>query len=275
MKMKVIDSRIMTIKDKQKASLDVLVRLNDFCQEHGIRCYLAYGTLLGAIRHQGFIPWDDDVDVFVPRPEYEFLLRNYQDDTGLTRIVSNISDKGYLLPYAKIENTQTVRIVNSKRDTHGIGIDIFPLDGLPEDLIRAEAVFQENNRKFINVLARFQTYRARGTGSVVNTATFLLERILEKTGVLNNLSLKISKNIYNTDYNSCNKVACVTGMHSGKFRAFDREWFEPEWTAFAGYTMCIPKGYDHILSMVYGDYMTPPPEDGRASTHSDIFMWSD
>ncbi len=113
------------LKEIEKA---MLVRLDDICREHGLRYSIAYGTLLGAMRHGGFIPWDDDVDIVMPRPDYEKLLALRFSD-GKYRILDYRNERHYYYPYAKMIDTRTTLIEHYRVDRPmGVFIDIFPMD---------------------------------------------------------------------------------------------------------------------------------------------------
>ena len=173
----------MTIQDKQKAFLDVLLFLDDFCNKHNLRYYLAYGTLIGTIRHQGFIPWDDDVDVHIPRPDYERLLSEFSDIDGHFKLVSCFTDSDYILPFAKIQNMNTARMIRGEKlDYQGIGIDLFPLDGIPDDLESAEAVFLKQNNRWLKVTNRLERFRAIKPVSLLDRLKSASGRMAFSTG---------------------------------------------------------------------------------------------
>ena len=264
----------MTIREKQKASLDALLFLDDFCKKNNLRYYLAYGTLIGGIRHKGFIPWDDDVDVHIPRPDYERLLSEFSDFSGHFNIVSCHTDPEYILPYAKIQNMNTARVVwGDKLDHQGIGIDLFPLDGIPDDLASAESAFLKQNNKWLKVTNRLERFRAIKPAGILDCLKSLSGRVAFSTGYLSNSIKKLSKSPFAISYDDADKVGTLVGIHSGKFRPFDKTWFEPCRISFEGYELAAPKGYHEILTMIYGDYMQLPPEEKRITTHTDKFVW--
>ena len=266
--------REMNLKDKQRASLDVLKNLKEYCEKENITYYLAYGTLLGAVRHKGFIPWDDDVDVMIPRPDYEKLLSGYRDETNRFKLISCFSDNKYNLPYAKLDNLKTARLTSDGAlESRGIGIDLFPLDGVPVDLKSAEIIFKRNNRIFLKVINRFSTYMQMSPDSAVNRAKRLAGNAASVTGALNRITRHIAGKMYSPDYDECRTIACVTGIHSGRFVPFDREWFNNKELEFEGELFNCPDGYDEVLKKIYGDYMMVPPEADRKSTHTDVFVW--
>ena len=121
----------LSLEECKKISLDILLDIRDFCDAHDITYYLSVGTLLGAIRHKGYIPWDDDIDIMMPRPDYKRLLDEYD---GKYRILKPETGRLY---YAKAYDTSTVRyepgVDYNKYDPIGVDIDIFPLDGMVDD----------------------------------------------------------------------------------------------------------------------------------------------
>ena len=266
--------RIMTVEEKQKASLETLKHVKDYCDANGIRYYLAYGTLLGAVRHKGFIPWDDDVDLHIPRPDYERLLSEYHDDTGQFKLVSCFNDRKYFLPFAKIKNCRTARLnPDGSIDPEGIGIDLFPLDGIPDDIASAKKLFERQNNKFIKVINRMYTYSMTPASSAMNTLKLIAGKAGMKSGFVNQVARGIAKKMYKESYSDCLMVACVTGIHSGRFLPFSREWFNPVQLEFEGEPFSCPAGYHEILKKIYGDYMVIPPEADRQSTHTEKFVW--
>ena len=266
--------KYLSIEEKQRVSLDALVFLDDYCRKNGLRYYLAYGTLIGAVRHKGFIPWDDDIDVHIPRPDYEYILSNFNDPNGNFELYSCFSDKEYILPYAKIQNKNTARVIWGERlDHQGIGIDLFPLDGIPEDLEVAEREFLKQNKKWLKVTNRLERFRGIKPNTGMNYLKSILGKIAFSSGFLSRSIKELSISPFNIQYEEASKVATLVGLYSGKFRPFKKEWFNPSQVDFSGYRFTAPSGYHEILSLLYGDYMHLPPEDERRSTHTDLFIW--
>ena len=124
----------MTLQEVQKVSLDILKDVHDFCESHNIKYSLAYGTLLGAVRHKGFIPWDDDVDIIIPRPDYERFCREYYSSHGYKLYCPE--DPANYMVFARVcDNEHTLVKTNHPwaSEQTGVWIDIFPFEGLPSD----------------------------------------------------------------------------------------------------------------------------------------------
>ena len=270
-----VEYKELSLSEKQKVSLEILVFVHSFCESHNIRYYLAYGTLLGAIRHQGFIPWDDDVDIFVPRSDYDRLSHEFTE-TPEYKLVTCFNTKGYCYPFAKVMRKNTKMLLPSgKIYDQGIGIDLFPVDGIPNtmDLDTAKKIFEKENNVFIELIANKDLYKFSKPDSKKNRAKLLVYDFYEKFNVLQNRTKKICIDPYGTDYDECERVASVVGLHSGKFRPYPKKWFEPAKVVFEGVELIAPSGYEEILRMIYGDYMKLPPEEKRETTHLADYIW--
>lgn len=128
-----IKGKELSIEEVKKIIFDILVDFDNFCSTYKLNYSLAGGTLLGAVRHKGFIPWDDDIDVYMPRKDYDFLLTNY-NNWGKNKGYKIISSKnsGFYMMIAKIINTKTIAIEKNRTEKIGVWIDILPVDYVGE-----------------------------------------------------------------------------------------------------------------------------------------------
>ena len=137
----------LNLQELKEIEFDILKVFDAFCKEHNIRYYFAYGTLLGAIRYKKFIPWDDDVDVLVPREDYERLIAIYNDSEKY-RLFSSERDANFLFPFAKLCDMTTRKIEGNQFNgvELGVDIDIFPLDYWDNNLEKAKKEAKRINK---------------------------------------------------------------------------------------------------------------------------------
>lgn len=255
--------------------LGLLMDFDSFAKRHGLRYSLAYGTLLGCVRHSGFIPWDDDIDLVMPRPDYERMLALAYD--GMDCVCFKNERNGLLLyPYTKIARTDVV--VDEPWwwgwGTQHMFIDLFPLDGLPNERSQAEGVLTEAR----SVLKKINRSDARH-GPRSNKAKNLLKRfyIASKGGK------KWQKRNYaefnclvnRHPYQSCSTVGQMA-LPDKKSLMFPRTWFDAtEVGVFEGHEFPIPSHAEEILTMIYGDWQSFPPQELRKGHCTEAFVRSD
>ena len=126
----------ISIEELKDLQTGIAVMVHDFCQEHGIRYFLGYGSLIGAVRHKGYIPWDEDIDLGMPRPDYERFIHTFPGAYPDLKVFAPELDPGYYAPYANVCLEGTL-LVEQNLSHHGreigVKVDIFPIDGAPSD----------------------------------------------------------------------------------------------------------------------------------------------
>ena len=259
------------LRELQLATLEVLKTVVDFCNKNGLRYYLSEGSLLGGIRHGGFIPWDDDMDIAMPRDDYEKFIKLWNTNVyNECRLFHQSTYKKYYLTFAKVIFTGKCRFssliragLKSMNEVKGPGIDIFPLDEtcpLSLDLLKRAS----NIRKYRNILLTKVYYiknRKKRKGYRMK-AHFMSYKSLHKklTALYTKDNGKGEK--YITNFGSAYNVAK---------EIFPKDYFEPaREIEFEGFTVTVPNKSEEVLTLIYGDFMTPPPEDQRVCPHKYI-----
>lgn len=256
----------LTLDEIKKISLDILDDIAAFCDANNITYFLSVGTLLGAVRHKGFIPWDDDVDIMMPRPDYIRFLNTYTNE----RFKVYKPEEGRLY-YAKVYDTKTVKyekdIDYGKNRALGVDVDIFPLDGIVNDQKVIDKLYKR--AVFLETLLRLSNQPVFNRGKNPIKA---LNRIIPRIIGSRNLVRMIEKNAMTYDYDTSDYVIRMRWSPNGFTGALSKEVYEKDYGEFEGRKYCIPKGYDAFLTAFFGDYMTLPPEDKRV-THSYDAYW--
>lgn len=267
--------RDISLEEAKRLELEILINVADFCEKHGLRYYLAYGTLIGAIRHKGFIPWDDDIDIWMPRSDYNKLIEIYNaenEDKTFHLIAPTAKESGFHT-FVKIinVNTEKIEMGQKKGSVLGVDIDIFPLDGEPED--------EKENEKWYKKLK--QLYK-RYTFSCKSLDGYPLKtkiHILLYRGDAprrNKIFAETLKLHAQYPYEECKYVGAMESIDIGLKERYEREWFEESvMVEFEGLSFRAPKGYHEVLTKTYGDYMQLPPESKRVTHHSNTMKWKD
>lgn len=243
-----------TLDKLHAVQLDMLDLIDGFCEKNNLSYYLAYGTLLGAVRHNGFIPWDDDVDIIMPRKDYEYLEEHISETMGEKYFFqSSYTDKHYGRSFSKIRINNTIFLEDDDSNVegrhHGIFIDIFVM----EDCGSTETGFFAIKRKIYKIIDSYIVLKRSNMTVPMNKKFFgiLPIDILIK---LRELLKKGRGSNYYVEY---------LGITS-------KEAFEPAKTlSFEGKSYKVPNKYDEILTGIYGDYMQLPPIEKRV-THNPV-----
>lgn len=252
----------------QPLEKDILFHLLDFFEENNIKYFTSGGTTLGSVRHGGFIPWDDDVDLFLPRKEYDrFLELSKGKLLGGYIEIKKPGDKNYIYPFAKACNKNTViyeKCVSDRKYAIGIFVDIFPLDVVYNNSFkRALLILRSKNRRSMLESASSQINLSK-KGSfkwLLKQSIRMLQKPLAKAIGVERLAKSIDNLAKKTNNRSEDLVGNIVWCY--KFRDYCRaKCFSDSCTGqFEGRNILNPVGYDEYLTKIYGDYMKLPPKD--------------
>ncbi len=258
--MKTIDTN-----ELKTIQLKILDKVDDFCQANGINYFLTYGTLIGAVRHKGYIPWDDDIDIGMLREDYDKFVATFNGFHEDYTLHSSEGEKWYPLPFAKVGFNKSVLQEENEmlKQNIGVNIDVFPFDRLPSNKLRA---------KIVRLKAKLLRNMITLKGMVPNKDRTLTKRILLR--VLKFVLLPFSGSAL-VGMQIRNATACKEKSNSvaplvwewWQTNDIETEKLEPCKMVFEGKEYLAPVGYDQWLRGKYGDYMQLPPEEKRVSHH--------
>ena len=264
----------VSVQELKEIELNILLEIDQFCRRHGLRYYLSSGTLLGAIRHKGFIPWDDDADVMMPRPDFDRFMNLYQSDKY---IMNYPGKRGYFQSIGKLAHTGTILIqkLPLADEPIGVHVDILPLDGEPDDDVEFKKhlyALKLLHRRSLH-LRRLRFFPI--TFEYIKTC-FQKIREFRKTMFMSfpRVYRKIDKIVHRYDYECSKYVGYITMSRYGAKQRHCRQLFDDSISVeFEGHDFLAPAGYDEYLRNLFGDYMQLPPEDKRVSAHVWTAYW--
>ena len=262
------NKREVTLDEIRTVQLGILNKIHEFCVKNNIRYSLCGGTLLGAVRHKGYIPWDDDVDIFMPRPDYERFFASFNGNYDNVVAQCYLNDQAIFYYYGKVYDSRTIMIENDLCRT-GVYIDVFPIDGMPNTVEEAEQIrhqtylFSENLKhttKYHEIDGRFSSF----VKYYLKVLFYPSRRktINEYHDLISRYKFDESEyaGVYYTRYGLRER------LNSNVFKTFIDMPFE-------GVLYKCIADYDTYLTSLYGDYMKLPPPEKRVSHHPHKAYW--
>ena len=265
----------LSLKELQSECLNILKDVHNFCVTNEIKYSVAYGTLIGTLRHKGFIPWDDDVDIIMPRPDYDRFCKIYKSDRFKLKCPENSTD--CMIAFARVYDDKRTVVDHCRPwcwNESGVWIDIFPADGVSDDYEAFRRDYQSIWKLFRHLVrARFSCGRIREEDSIIRVIKKVAKRCLFLNGfVAKWLNRELVKRTRSIPFGE-------TG-HWGQLSSPD----DPEWhdiktfsstilMKFEDMEVMVMNGYDEVLHQIYGDYMKLPPEDQREAHDFNKKVW--
>lgn len=260
-----------SLRTMQEMLTDMLKHFHDFCSLYSLRYYVFGGTALGAARHKGFIPWDDDLDVCMPRPDYEKLMKIYSIKNQNKRYVLETlnSSKEYYYSFSKIYDTETTLIEFVRNPLkRGIYIDIFPLDGVSDN-----SLFAKCRCCFINLILQVKMILAivpdKKRSVIKNSFVYFTHMI----GLIfcfkeRSFAILIDKLAQHNDYEKASLVGNLVSGWGYKGVMDKKVYGKGKKAQFETIKIICPEKNEIHLTKLYGDWKTPPPETKRTTHHS-------
>lgn len=257
----------MKLNDHHRVLLDILIYVDEICRRHQLRYYLVGGTLIGAVRHGGFIPWDDDIDISMPRDDYERFINLCKVELPTHLIVKNyLTDSLSMYNFLKVENINTISI--EKDVLHlgcrgGVGIDVFPLDGISKNyflrILHFEAVHVLRflrHAHYVDISSKINPFK-----KIVYS---LLQRAFSFRFILSTMDRLCKLKRYNES-----KLVCNFYGAWGRREIVPKVIFgAPVNVEFEQHSFLAPSQKELYLKRLYNDYMTLPPVEKRVGHHN-------
>lgn len=258
-----------------KSELETLDVIFDICEKLDLRCYLAYGTLIGAVRHRGFIPWDDDVDLVMPRTDYDIFIKKATEFLPKHLVlnhyqISNAKDASSTL---KVENTECriLRTYGNVESWANAWVDIWPTDGVPNG--RIQFFFFKIGTLIRLCLCRLCDIEVKGVNAeektIIENIIIIVNRILRLGKYMNRKKryIKLENYLRKHEYDACERTIMIMGDE--RFEAtMQKKWYgTPIPIVFEGKKYPAPADSDLVLRQIFGDYMKLPPVEKQVCKH--------
>ena len=253
---------------------DVLRFYTELCKQHNLRYFIAYGSAIGAVRHHGIIPWDDDIDVVMPRPDYDRLVKICEtSDLGKYKLLTPYNTPGYYMPFAKMCNMHTTLLESKEfHCTLGMYIDVFVYDGMTDDLEQAHCLMKQYVKywnRFVVASSYYPWSKIRTKllrGEIKDLFHYFLLSLNRKRNRRRFLH-KLHDIVHAYDYDRCDMVVKYPPGY-GEKEIIPKQWLDGcVELPFENVQVAIHKDYDTVLRRYFGDYMQFPPVEEQHSHH--------
>ena len=267
--------RVIDLDEQKQIMLTMMDYIDTFCRANDIKYFLYGGSLIGAIRHKGYIPWDDDIDICMMRQDYDKFLSTFADPSGRYRLLTPDTNSAYYLPTAKVYDDATVlKEAVSGGIPIGVFIDVFPLDYCSDNYDETCAYGKKVGfyRKIVDIKNVAINKKRNSSKNITLFLLKVLTGLLPRRWAIKRIcflseQFKSKKSKY---------VGQFTKMTYESREVYESEWFDISIDApFEGRQYSIPDDYDNVLKTEFGDYMKLPPKDKQVTHHVNNAWWKE
>lgn len=268
----------ITIEELLKLQVDILKKVDGFCRENAIPYTVYGGTCIGAVRHKGYIPWDDDIDIAMTRSNYDRFIHLFNGKVDNLVLFAPELDWNYYAPYANVCDKRTV--LDEGENGHngmeiGVKIDVFPIDNTPVDTSEYMSNVRKINKYWYQLSIKRINMRLVWKASKRRWLKCLKQKILFAFNSYSGIQKKIHKIALKYSNDSTGLVTLVCYHYNRDTRCTKSSFDEYIDVPFEDITVSIMKGYDECLTRFYGDYMQLPPENQRVPHHGFTAYWKE
>ena len=254
---------IVTDEDIKRIQLKILLEVDEFCQKNSIKYVITAGTLIGAIRHKGYIPWDDDIDICMPRCDYERFINAFESKSCYVDSFEK-NDK-FLFPFAKVCDRSTLLIEDTEKNSKlGINIDVFPEDGVPDG---KRGIKHARHVLSLSKMLKVKQTKLSKERLLFKNVVLLIAKIILLPMTRKFIIKRIIKVAKRFEISGCSDV-CNLVWGVGPKGIYPKSFFDKIIKVpFEGHLFSAISEYDAWLRKIYGDYMVLPPEAKRITHH--------
>lgn len=257
------------IKDIQKLLLEMLKFFHDYCVEHGMKYYLIGGSMLGAARHKGFIPWDDDIDIGMPREDFERLSSEFVND-GRYVLETSHSPENLCFPFSKLYDSTTTLIENNRyKKKRGLYIDIFPIDGCGNTKQEAHNLYKKIKKKKLLLKLRNSPDK-KDRGLLKNAGIKIVRKLPSSVADEKKLISQIEELCKTYSFEDSLFSGNLIGVWGEREIVSSQFFGKPRLYQFEDIQIYGVEMFDEYLTNVYGEWRKLPPEEKRISHHDYI-----
>ena len=269
--------KIIELDELKKLQVEILTKVHSFCMNNHLRYSLTAGTLLGAIRHKGYIPWDDDIDIAMPRPDYNSFLASFNGVYPELYVIAPELNWDFYAPYANVCDNRTLvyESANGHRGIEiGVKIDIFPIDGVPSDY--SEYMTKLKRIQFINKILWGKRYKLShiNISHVKASCAIIGAKVISFYRTYSSFQKELNQIVKSYPFETSEYAHCW--VFSSIENRFKREIFESYVdVSFKGDTYKSIKDYNVWLDALYGNYMQLPPKEQQIEHHHFKAFWKE